>query len=86
MSKVFCFELKSILSATDRTDEDAAWCLLESQDWVGSDIIRPDCLTDTTDSSCTDATNVNPEDERLANLYSDDVVSILHDTTCTRWS
>lgn len=56
-------------------DEDHAWCLIESQDWVGSDIVRPDCDTDPSDPSCADPIDVSPENERMANLYSDDVVS-----------
>ena len=51
-----------------------SYCLIESQDWVGSDVIRPDCTTDTSDPSCADPTNVNPDNERLANLYGNDVV------------
>ena len=66
--------LKPVCSATYDTDDDTSWCLLESQDWVGSDIIRPNCTTDATDPSCNDPINVSPDDERLANLYGDDVV------------
>ncbi|KAL9066912.1 MAG: hypothetical protein Q9161_007244 [Pseudevernia consocians] len=47
----------------------SAWCLIESQEWVGSDIIRPDCSTDSTDPSCSDPSNVAPQNERIANLY-----------------
>lgn len=67
-------ELISLCSASDYTDVDTSWCLLESQDWVGSDVIRPGCTTDASDPSCADPANVSPEDERLANLYGDDVV------------
>lgn len=51
-----------------------AYCLIESQDWVGSDVIRQDCTTDASDPSCADPTNVSPDNERLANLYGNDVV------------
>ena len=37
-------------------------------------MIRPDCTTDASDPSCADPTNVSPENERLANLYGNDVV------------
>ncbi|KAF8847799.1 hypothetical protein BDZ45DRAFT_698908 [Acephala macrosclerotiorum] len=55
-------------------DEDITYCLLDSQDWVGSDVIRPDCTVDPTDPSCTDPADVSPDNERLANLYGDDVL------------
>ena len=51
-----------------------SYCLIESQDWVGSDVIRPDCTTDASDPSCADPTDVSPDNERLANLYGNDVV------------
>ena len=51
-----------------------AYCLIENQNWLGSDVIRPDCTTDASDPSCADPTNVSPGDERLANLYDNDVV------------
>lgn len=52
----------------------SSWCLIESQDWVGSDIIRPDCSTNSTDPSCSDPTNVSPQNERIANLYDNDML------------
>ena len=55
-------------------DVDMSYCLIESQDWVGSDIIRPDCTTDASDPSCANPTDVSPDNERLANLYGNDVV------------
>ena len=64
----------SLRSASESADTDMSWCLIESQDWVGSDVIRPDCTTDASDPSCADPTNVSADDERLANLYNDDVV------------
>ncbi|KAF6219690.1 hypothetical protein HO133_004159 [Letharia lupina] len=51
-----------------------SWCLIESQGWVGSDIIRPDCSTDPTDPSCSDPTDVAPQNERIANLYGNDML------------
>ncbi|KAL9004719.1 MAG: hypothetical protein Q9188_002471 [Gyalolechia gomerana] len=67
-------ELIFLCSASDYTGVDTSWCLLESQDWVGRDVIRPGCTTDASDPSCADPANVTPEDERLANLYGDDVM------------
>ena len=52
------------------------YCLVQSYDWTGSDIIRPDC-TDTANinaSQCIDPTDVSPENERIANLYPDDML------------
>ena len=47
--------------------------MIESQDWVGSDVIRPDCFQDPTDPSCTDSANVPADNQRIANLYDDDL-------------
>lgn len=48
--------------------------MVESQNWVGSDIVRPDCTTTPDDPSCSDPIAVSPDNQRLANLYDDDVV------------
>ncbi|KAL8836527.1 MAG: hypothetical protein Q9170_002882 [Blastenia crenularia] len=61
-------------NATEYEDVDTAYCLIESQNWVGSDVIRPDCTIDASDPSCVDSTNVSPDNERLANLYDNDVL------------
>ena len=37
-------------------------------------MIRPDCTTDASDPSCANPTDVSPDNERLANLYGNDVV------------
>ena len=37
-------------------------------------MIRPDCTTDASDPSCADPADVSPDNERLANLYGNDVV------------
>ena len=37
-------------------------------------MIRPDCTVDASDPSCADPTDVSPDNERLANLYGNDVV------------
>ena len=67
-----CFNSSSISNATS---SGSSWCIIESQDWIGSDIIRPDCSTDSTDPSCLDPMNVSQENERIANLYPNDMVS-----------
>lgn len=45
--------------------------MIESFNWVGSDIIRPDCSADPTDPSCSDPSNVTEQNQRIANLYND---------------
>ncbi|KAG7001882.1 hypothetical protein G7Y79_00030g064150 [Physcia stellaris] len=55
-------------------DSKSSWCLVESQDWVGSDVVRPDCSADPTDPSCTDSANVTAENSRIANLYNDQLL------------
>ena len=62
-------------SAPNTTLSEPSWCLIESQEWIGSDIIRPDCSTNSTDPSCHDSADMSPENERIANLYPDDMVS-----------
>ena len=51
----------------------SSYCLVQSYDWVGSDIIRPDCddPTNANQSQCIDPTDVDPENSRIANLYPD---------------
>jgi hypothetical protein len=59
-----------------RLGENTTWCLVESQDWIGADVYQVDCDTNPSDPSCTgDGTGIDPVNERMANLYSDDVVS-----------
>lgn len=50
------------------------WCLYESQSWVGSDVVRPDCTVVVDDPSCSDPANVTADNARLANLYSDELL------------
>ena len=62
-------------STANTTSSGSSWCLIESQDWVGSDIIRPDCSDNSTDPDCHDPTDVPSQNERIANLYPDEMVS-----------
>jgi hypothetical protein len=59
-----------------QTSSVSQYCLVQSYDWVGSDIIRPDCTdpANSNASQCLDPTDVPPENERLANLYPDDLL------------
>lgn len=59
-----------------QTSSVSQYCLVQSYDWVGSDIIRPDCTdpANSNASQCVDPTDVPPENERLANLYPDDLL------------
>ncbi|KAI0431904.1 hypothetical protein F5Y09DRAFT_340145 [Xylaria sp. FL1042] len=51
------------------------WCLTESQEWVGSDIVRADCATNPTDPTCSGNMSAIPaENMRMANLYSDELL------------
>ncbi|EFX05908.1 peptidoglycan-binding protein [Grosmannia clavigera kw1407] len=54
----------------------SGYCLIDSYNWVGSDIIRPDCslASNENNSQCIDPTDVSAENERLANLYSNDIL------------
>lgn len=54
------------------------WCLTQSLNWTGSDIVRPDCATTPSDPQCQNPAAVDPGNQRLANLYSDDVL-------CSSW-
>ncbi len=55
---------------------DDRWCLGASLNWTGSDIIQVNCTANPSDPSCT--SNITAaENTRLANLYTDDVVSAL---------
>ncbi|MCJ1269693.1 hypothetical protein MMC22_009585 [Lobaria immixta] len=54
---------------------DDSWCLVESQNWVGSDIFQVDCDANPSDTSCTgDGTGIDPASQRIANLYTDDTL------------
>ncbi|KAH8900561.1 hypothetical protein GQ53DRAFT_835550 [Thozetella sp. PMI_491] len=52
------------------------YCLVQSYDWVGSDIIRPDCdnPANANDTQCIDPTEVPAENSRIANLYPDSLL------------
>lgn len=54
---------------------DDKWCLGAAQNWTGVDVIQPDCDVNPSDPSCTSNVTL-PEYERMANLYTDDVVSL----------
>ena len=59
-----------------QASDTSQYCLVQSYDWAGSDIIRPDC-TDSANANatqCIDPTVVSPENERIANLYPDDLL------------
>lgn len=50
------------------------WCFVESQEWVGSDVVRPDCAANPSDAWCINPANVSAENSRMANLYEDEVL------------
>jgi hypothetical protein len=58
-----------------RLGENTTWCLVESQEWVGADVYQVDCDANPSDSTCVNnGTGIDPASERMANLYSNDVV------------
>jgi hypothetical protein len=58
-----------------RLGENTIWCLVESQNWVGADVYQVDCDANPSDPSClNNGTGIDPASERMANLYSNDVV------------
>ena len=59
-----------------QSSETSQYCLVQSYDWTGSDIIRPDCTdpANVNASQCVDPTDVAPENERIANLYPNDLL------------
>ena len=50
------------------------WCFVESQEWVGSDVVRPDCDANPSDPWCSNPANVTSENSRMANLYDDELL------------
>jgi hypothetical protein len=54
-----------------QSSETSDYCLVQSYDWVGSDVIRPDCdnSANANLAQCIDPTNVTAENGRIANLY-----------------
>ncbi|RMZ84792.1 hypothetical protein DV737_g978, partial [Chaetothyriales sp. CBS 132003] len=54
--------------------DELGWCLTESLNWQGSDIVRPDCSLTPSDPQCQNATNVDADNQRLANLYGNDIL------------
>ncbi|KAF2649567.1 carbohydrate-binding module family 50 protein [Lophiostoma macrostomum CBS 122681] len=55
--------------------ENTTWCLIESQNWVGSDVYQVDCSANPSDPSCAnDGTGIDPSSERMANIYSNDML------------
>ena len=69
---------KNLSAATNASS--SSWCLIESQDWQGSDVIRPECTgnSNSTEPQCSDPTDVTPDNERIANLYDNDMVRAFH--------
>ena len=50
------------------------WCMIESQNWIGSDVVRPDCSVDPTNPACIDPANITADNARIANLYPDSML------------
>lgn len=69
---------QALAERDDRPEDDPEhpWCLTESQDWVGSDIVRADCNVNPSDPTCGgNSSDISAASMRLANLYNDTIVS-----------
>ena len=66
----------SSLAPRDDSSTSSNFCLVQSYGWIGTDIIRPDCddPDNVNASQFIDPTDIPPENERLANLYPDDLL------------
>lgn len=66
------FEVKHL---TGRGSPNDTWCILESQNWIGTDVYQVDCTANPSDSTCVNnGTGIDPASQRMANLYTDDLV------------
>lgn len=66
-----------MINFENRVEDDPVhpWCLTESQDWIGSDIVRADCSVNPSDPTCGgNASAIPAENMRMANLYNDTTV------------
>ncbi|KAH3941458.1 hypothetical protein HBI56_198660 [Parastagonospora nodorum] len=67
--------IKTACLYSNSLGDDTAWCLVESQEWVGSDVYQVDCDANPSDPSCTGGgTGIDPSSQRMANLYSNNVL------------
>ena len=59
-----------------QASEDSTYCLVQSYNWIGSDIVRPDCdnIANANESQCIDPTDVPAENSRIVNLYPDSLL------------
>lgn len=55
-------------------DTNNQWCLPQSYNWTGSDVVQVDCAANPTDPWCIDAANVSSENNRISTLYDDDLL------------
>jgi hypothetical protein len=50
------------------------WCLLESYEWTGSDVVQVDCDANPSDPWCLNPGNFANNQSRLSTLYDDDLL------------
>ncbi|KAK7991330.1 hypothetical protein PG988_000124 [Apiospora saccharicola] len=50
------------------------WCLPDSYNWVGSDVVQVDCTMFPTDPWCLNRADASPENRRMATLYGDELL------------
>ncbi|KDN63841.1 putative LysM domain-containing protein [Colletotrichum sublineola] len=60
--------------------ENYTYCLTESQEWVGADVLRADCDANPSDPTCGgNVTDIPEANVRLSNLYEDDIIFDIQD-------
>ncbi|KAF2130204.1 carbohydrate-binding module family 50 protein [Dothidotthia symphoricarpi CBS 119687] len=50
------------------------WCLLESYEWTGSDVVHVDCEADPTNPWCLNRADFGANQSRMSTLYDDDLL------------
>ncbi|OHE97574.1 LysM domain-containing protein [Colletotrichum orchidophilum] len=64
-----------IFACLESRSENYTYCLTESQEWVGADVLRVDCDANPSDPTCGgNSTDIPEANVRLANLYEDDIL------------
>ncbi|KAK1719373.1 hypothetical protein CaCOL14_006064 [Colletotrichum acutatum] len=64
-----------IFACLSSRSDNYTYCLTESQEWVGADVLRVDCNANPSDPTCGgNSTDIPEANVRLANLYEDDIL------------
>jgi hypothetical protein len=62
------------LSMACMQDSAERWCLIESYEWTGSDVVQVDCETFPTDPWCLNRAEFSANQSRMSTLYDDDLL------------